>query len=677
MMKICLGIDVGTSKLSAAWYYHNRLYTIRCAHNLEWLPAYIGFNQHAKLVTGHPAKEQQIVRPEQTYHSFLRLLGRNPASGHLRAILPFYSFKVYRSNKGRTYIKRNDTGYDLTVLLAYLFKRLMSMVQKHINMKVCDAVLAIPAGGPFNLRHLVREAAQKAQLNVLDIIDSAVAAGMAYAQAHHPEGRCGILDIGAGFTGFAILECEQEQWEVRLSQGNEQIGGEEMTHAIESWILESGNGSADPADLPPAVRARLFEEAEKAKKTLTQTPKCTLDIPYLFPKGQETGHFQSELTRRHLEGLCQSQVKTILAFARDAVTKAQLQTQDINSVILAGGQSRMPGLHRQIEKMFKFPPVTSCLNLQASAQGAALHAATLLGEHKSYTMKRKVLRRFDNLKPGTLLTEDMKIDAFLGTGSFCYVYRIIHSRRDQTCAVKILKPEFQFDEPLIQRFRISMSLLKKVKHPNIVRHYEWIEDLEFNAVLMQYVDGETLAEFAERGKFRGLSLHRRLEIIVAIINGLIGLQENGILQGDLKPDNIMITSELIPKIFDFELARFTSNQINGRLPFKVTGTPRFMSPEHFSIADVYGEWSEIFSLGLIAYWLFTGTFPRQQENPEKDYLGMDFKKSNPIDPCQAEPSLNPALCNVISRCIARKRSDRYQSFDEILSEFKHLLLTIA
>ncbi len=271
----------------------------------------------------------------------------------------------------------------------------------------------------------------------------------------------------------------------------------------------------------------------------------------------------------------------------------------------------------------------------------------------------------ESLQKGFMIGEHYEILEKIGQGGFTYIYKIRNHSIPRIEALKILKPEHNNDEIILKRFKRSAMGLLGFKNEYVVTIFEIFQFKGLNCIRMEFVDGWDLEVFMKTATFKGLSIPQRISIANYICKAMVELKKKGILHADLKPANIMVTKDdFKAKLIDFELSRFVKLPPVSRE--KVTGTPKYMSPEHISVESSFGEWSDIYSLGLILYEMLTGEFPHKEQNPKVEYGIFDFHESTPIDPCKIKPELPKDICDVILKCIKKKRSERYQTFEELM-----------
>jgi serine/threonine protein kinase/predicted ATPase len=284
-------------------------------------------------------------------------------------------------------------------------------------------------------------------------------------------------------------------------------------------------------------------------------------------------------------------------------------------------------------------------------------------EHKAIPTQTIEISK-EGLKPGSIFADRYQIEEEIGKGGMGTVYRGFDKKLNEEVALKIIKPEIAADEATIERFRNELKLARKITHKNVCRMFDFHEEKGIPFITMEYIQGESLKNFiVKKGK---LSEEQTIEITRQICRGLSEAHEIGVVHRDLKPQNIMIDPKQKAKIMDFGIAR--SVEVKGVTQTGVMiGTPDYMSPEQVEGKEV-GHTSDIYSLGVILYEMVTGTLPFSGDTALS--IALKHTTEVPLDPKKVNDSLSQDLSGIILKCLEKDRGQRFQSVDEMVSEFE-------
>ncbi len=673
-MKPIIGLDIGTSKISAAVYRNGRLKVIPDEGGENSFPMAAAFEKNGRFVLGNKAKKQLLMNAEYSIVNFLRFLALDEKKLNACAHERLINYKLrYNPDENRVEAAGAEKKW---VALTYLMERLLEEVYKKIENDVGEyegeAVLSIPAGIDFNKKILIKECAEKAGFKIVEYIESPYAAGLAYCHNKPEPQTIIVFDMGAGNTSVGSFSLEKgNAVEFIAAAGNDALGGDDIDDYVIKWMLDNiKEYKEEPGGLPADALLRMREAAEETKRELSSVNKAEINLPYLFPVKKHFLHFQKSLTKLDFELLIKKLTAEALKTIQRGLGEGQLIKKDIETVLMTGGQSRMPVLQASIENFFKKQPYTGGTAKEMSAMGAALLGFNIASGGQALKVKRRSTILLDRLPPGFMISDRYQVLFKIGGGGFGYVYKVREKKTGKVFALKILKPEYERDETTRERFLESGRRTLGFSHPNIVTTVDVISEGAIAGILMKYIEGISLEKFVEKGHFDEMPLYRRLDMLISVLRALIVLRNRNIFHGDLKPENVFVNHEHVPMLFDFELFRLKSENDGQRI--QVTGTPRYMAPEHISGENVFGEWSEIYSLGLIMYRLFAGRFPKKADNPKKDYLIFDFGFSKAEDPQNVNPSIPDELAGIIKKSIRRKRDQRFQTFEELMEALEAL-----
>jgi len=671
-MKPVLGIDIGTQKVAVAVHAGGRTHIVPLGRKTTTIPTLVAFKKGGVCLVGEAAAKQALTKPTCTYTSFRRYLGITPGNRRARPSLSCQSYKLVKTPEGKTgVVDAQGRAVPFRDLLVALLEHVLETCDAYAKMEIREAVLSVPSKAVFNFRHEITEAARAAGLKVLGLFEESVADSLSHLRKSAAAQRTLVVDVGAGVTDASVISSSNRTLEIIYSDSDRWLGGDDYDQRICDWILEQCHRDGlDTDHIDPATRLRLTQHAERVKLDLARRSSCKVDIPYLFFGRRGPYHFQRTFTRELLEKLTRDLNARMIGFINRVLSNAHVLAKTLDAVILAGGQSAMPGLAKQIERALRRPLSLLNRGREHAAVGCALRAELLCAGRKTLTVRFPTKIQPDRYAPGSLIEGRFQVLGRVGSGAFSYIYKVVDKQDNKIVAVKVLKPEYNDDENVLGRFITAAQRLIDVRHANLLRIDEIIRGSSLNIIRMEYVEGETLQAMIDSGRFAALELHQQLAIFDAILRALIALRRRDMYHGDLKPENVLIDKQGRVKLFDFDLVRY--GFVDPKAHQKVTGTPKYMSPEHMAPPETFGEWSEIYSLGLIMYLAFTGQFPRKSEDPKKEYLIFDFSGGTPIHPCKVNPELPRELGEVIFKAIRRKRSERHQRYEELIEELQRV-----
>ncbi|MFC1851970.1 protein kinase [candidate division CSSED10-310 bacterium] len=284
----------------------------------------------------------------------------------------------------------------------------------------------------------------------------------------------------------------------------------------------------------------------------------------------------------------------------------------------------------------------------------------LIPTNKLNSFRKETYVSRQTIKIGSLLQNRFQILEEIGTGGMGVVFKAHDDALDEIVALKVLKPEFATEDKMISRFKREIKVARKIKHPNVCRIYNYGSFQEIFFISMQFVDGENLSTLITKGQ---LTEPTKINIVHGLINGLEAAHQQNIIHRDLKPSNIMVTDHFQPIIADFGLAKHMAVP-SLTLPEEILGTPYYLPPETFQ-GETFDQRSDIYSLGVIFYELFTGHIPFPGSTPVE--VAMKHIQESPISPISINEELSEAINGIILKCLQKKPEDRYQQVQEILT----------
>ena len=379
-----IGIDLGTTNSCVAVMEGNEPVVIPNSEGRRTTPSIVAFldNGNGERKVGDPAKRQAITNPTNTISSVKRFMGKkySNVSNELRGI----SYKVEKGNNDTVRVKIGDRNYTPQELSAMILQKMKSTAEDYLGTEVTEAVITVPAYFNDAERQATKEAGQIAGLEVKRIINEPTAASLAYGlDKKDKDQKIAVYDLGGGTFDISILELGDGVFEVKSTNGDVHLGGDDFDQVIIDWLAEEFQDD-EGLDLrkDPMALQRLKEAAEKAKIELSSSNSTEINLPYIMPVDGVPKHLVRSLSRAKFESLADNLVKRSMAPVKKALEDAGYTTSDIDEVILVGGSTRIPKIQEEVEKFFGKKPSKGVNPDEVVAIGAAIQGGVLTGEVK-------------------------------------------------------------------------------------------------------------------------------------------------------------------------------------------------------------------------------------------------------------------------------------------------------
>jgi molecular chaperone DnaK len=375
-----IGIDLGTTNCCAAVVRDGRPYVIPSREGYLTIPSMVALTSRQTLVVGHLARAQLLTNPAGTIHGAKRLLGRLYDSAVAEEMRDKFPYQIVAADEGLAAVTLGPLTLSVEQVAALILREVREVAQNHLGEEVNRAVITVPAYYGERQRQAVRHAAALAGLQVERILNEPTAAALAYGYGRHLEQRVLVYDLGGGTFDASVLELQDTVYEVVSTGGDHFLGGVDFDARIIETLLQRyqrqvGAGfSGDRVAL-----SRLADAAERAKCALSERATIPLQLPYLALHDGQPVSLEAVLTREELEALVEPLVDRTIDTCRDVLLARGLAASDIDEVILVGGQSRMPLVHRKVAAFFGKEPSRAVHPDEAVALGAALLAHSLGG----------------------------------------------------------------------------------------------------------------------------------------------------------------------------------------------------------------------------------------------------------------------------------------------------------
>jgi molecular chaperone DnaK len=376
-----IGIDLGTTNSVVAVVEGGNPTVIANQEGSRLTPSVAGFTKDGEILVGQVAKRQAITNPENTVFSIKRFMGRR--HDEVLQEIKLVPYKVVKATNGDARIEVRGKQYSPPEVSAMILRKLKEAAEAYLGEKVTQAVITVPAYFNDSQRQATKDAGRVAGLEVLRIINEPTAAALAYGLDKKKDETIAVYDLGGGTFDISILEIGEGVFEVKATNGDTHLGGDDFDQRVMDWI--SGEFKKEHGiDLLKDRMAlqRLKEAAEKAKCELSTTLQTEINLPFITADASGPKHLVLTLTRAKLEALVADLVERTLGPCRQAMQDAGVAPKDINEVILVGGQTRMPKVQEAVKQLFGREPHKGVNPDEVVAVGAAVQGAVLTGEVK-------------------------------------------------------------------------------------------------------------------------------------------------------------------------------------------------------------------------------------------------------------------------------------------------------
>ncbi len=381
-MRKVIGIDLGTTNSCVAVMEGNEPVVIPNSEGRRTTPSIVAFIKDGERKVGDPAKRQAITNPKHTISSIKRFMGET--FDKVSAEVARVPYEVIKGDNNTARVKINDRNYTPQEISAMILQKMKKTAEDYLGSEVTEAVVTVPAYFSDSQRQATKEAGEIAGLKVLRIINEPTAAALAYGlDKTHKDTKVAVFDLGGGTFDISILELGDGVFEVKSTNGDTHLGGDDFDHVIIDWLAQEFL-TDEGLDLrkDPMAMQRLKEAAEKAKIELSSSTQTEINLPYIMPVDGIPKHLVKTLTRAKFEQLADKLIQRTLEPCKKALSDAKLSAADINEVILVGGSTRIPAIQELVEKFFGKKPSKGVNPDEVVAIGAAIQGAVLTGEVK-------------------------------------------------------------------------------------------------------------------------------------------------------------------------------------------------------------------------------------------------------------------------------------------------------
>ena len=382
-MSRVIGIDLGTTNSCVAIMEGTQAKVLENAEGARTTPSIVAFGENKEKLVGQPAKRQAVTNPENTISAVKRLMGRNFDDPNVKKDIQTAPFKIIKADNNDAWIESRGEKYSPSQISALILQKMKETAEKYLGQEVTKAVITVPAYFNDSQRQATKDAGKIAGLEVLRIINEPTAASLAYGLDKKGGKKIAVYDLGGGTFDVSILEIGDGVFEVKSTNGDTFLGGEDFDNTIVNYLVsefKKENGIDLRTD--KLALQRLKEAAEKAKIELSSATQTEVNLPFITADKTGPKHINLKFTRAKLEALVENLIKKTLPPCKTALKDAGLSAAEINEVVLVGGMTRMPKVIEEVKNFFGKEPNKSVNPDEVVAMGAAIQAGVLQGDVK-------------------------------------------------------------------------------------------------------------------------------------------------------------------------------------------------------------------------------------------------------------------------------------------------------
>ena len=382
-MSKVIGIDLGTTNSCVAIMDGTQAKVLENAEGARTTPSVVAFTDNDEKLIGQPAKRQAVTNPENTVFAVKRLIGRNFDDPSVKKDIETSPFKIVNSDKGDAWIEAKGNKYSPSQISAFILQKMKETAEKYLGQEVKKAVITVPAYFNDAQRQATKDAGKIAGLEVLRIINEPTAASLAYGLDKKTNKKIAVYDLGGGTFDVSILELGDGVFEVKSTNGDTFLGGEDFDNTIVEYLLsEFKKDSGIDLKSDKLALQRLKYAAEKAKIEHSSAAQTEINLPFITADKTGPKHINLKMTRAKLEALVEDLIKRTMPPCETALKDAGLSASEIDEIVLVGGMTRMPKIIEEVKNFFGKEPNKSVNPDEVVAMGAAIQAGVLQGDVK-------------------------------------------------------------------------------------------------------------------------------------------------------------------------------------------------------------------------------------------------------------------------------------------------------
>ena len=377
-----IGIDLGTTNSAFAYMVAGKPEVIANAEGNRTTPSVVAVNKSGERLVGQVAQRQRVTNPKNTIYGVKRLIGRKFSDEEVQRDIDILPFEIVKKGDGVA-VKMGDKEYTPEEVSAMILGKIKTDAEAFLGEKITEAVITVPAYFDDSQRQATKDAGRIAGLEVKRIINEPTAAALAYGLEGKKDEKIAVFDLGGGTFDVSILELGDGVFEVRSTNGDTHLGGEDFDNRIVNHFLEVFK-KEQGVDLKndKAAMQRLKDEAEKAKKELSTTTETEINLPFITADADGPKHFEYKMTRATLEELVKDLIDRLAQPVEKALKDADMKASDIDEIVLVGGMTRMPAVVEKVKTIFGKDPLKGVNPDEVVAVGAAIQGGVLAGDVK-------------------------------------------------------------------------------------------------------------------------------------------------------------------------------------------------------------------------------------------------------------------------------------------------------
>lgn len=377
-----IGIDLGTTNSAVAYMIAGKPEVIANAEGNRTTPSVVAINKKGDRLVGQVAQRQRVTNAENTIYGVKRLIGRKFTDDEVKKDIDIMPFKIVKKGTGVA-VTMGDKDYTPEEVSAMILSKIKADAEAFLGEKVTEAIITVPAYFDDSQRQATKDAGKIAGLEVKRIINEPTAAALAYGLESKKDEKIAVFDLGGGTFDVSILELGDGVFEVRSTNGDTHLGGEDFDNRIVNHFLEVFKNE-EGVDLKndKAAMQRLKDEAEKAKKELSSTSEYEVNLPFITADADGPKHFEYKLTRAKLEELVGDLITRLADPVEKALKDAGVKASEIDEIVLVGGMTRMPAVVEKVKAIFGKDPLKGVNPDEVVAVGAAIQGGVLQGDVK-------------------------------------------------------------------------------------------------------------------------------------------------------------------------------------------------------------------------------------------------------------------------------------------------------
>ncbi|MEP6342748.1 MAG: molecular chaperone DnaK [Maricaulaceae bacterium] len=382
-MSKVIGIDLGTTNSCVAVMDGDKPRVIENAEGQRTTPSVVAFTEDGERLIGQTARRQSVTNPDHTYYAVKRLIGRKIKDPAVKKDSKLVPYDIVEGKGGDAYVQGHDKAYAPAEISAMVLTKMKETAEAFLGSEVTQAVITVPAYFNDAQRQATKDAGKVAGLEVLRIINEPTAAALAYGMDKNDGKTIAVYDLGGGTFDVSILEIGDGVFEVKATNGDTFLGGEDFDmRIVEYFNSEFKKDTGIDLRSDKMALQRLREEAEKAKKELSSATSFEVNLPFITADASGPKHLNMKLTRAKLESLVEDLIKRTIAPCKKALADAGLKAGGIDDVVLVGGMTRMPAVQKAVSSFFGKEPHKGVNPDEVVAMGAAIQAGVLQGDVK-------------------------------------------------------------------------------------------------------------------------------------------------------------------------------------------------------------------------------------------------------------------------------------------------------